>query len=179
MTTKDLKLTFLGITPVLKDKTGVLNSQQIVSFSALLTFKGKSVQNLLEETKAKGQDVNEKIKNILRRSSLKGHASMATTPVLCFSYEASKFLDSALTGVVFASALMASGRRTDTTVNDIVYPTTILNNAKAESIYKKTSEENIDFVNELLKRGIQKDEASKMLQYGIYGTGIIQFPIES
>lgn len=179
MTTRDIKISFLGITPVLEDKTGVLNSQQIVSFSALLTFKGKSVQDLLKESIGKGQDLNEKIKNILRRSSLKGHASMATTPVLCFSYEASKFLDSALTGMTFASALMASGRRTDTTINDIVYPTTILKNKRAKGIYRIASEKNINFANELLAKGVQKDEASKILQYGIYGTGIVQFPIES
>jgi hypothetical protein len=177
--TRNLRVKFLGITPVLKDKTGVLNPQEIVALSALLTFKGKSVQTLLRETIKRGQDINEKNKNILRRSSLKGHASMATTPALCFSYEASKFLDSGLTGMIFASALMASGRRTDTTVNDIVYPTTIFKNKKAQKIYKETSEKNINFVNWLLSQGIQKDEASKMLQYGIYGTGIIQFPIES
>lgn len=177
--TNNLKIKFLGITPVLSDKTGVLNPQQIVALSALLTFKGKSVQNLLKETTKKRQNLNEKIKNILRKSSLKGHASMATTPAFCFSYEASKFLDSGLTGMVFASALMASGRRTDTTVKDIVYPTTIIKNKKAQKIYKEASEKNISFFNFLLSQGVQKDEASKILQYGIYGTGIIQFPIES
>jgi len=177
--TSDLNLKFLGITPVLKDETGFLNPQEIVSFSALLTFKGKSVQDLLKETKEKGQDINEKIIRILRKSSLKGHASMATTPAFSFSYTASKFLDSALTGIVFASALMASGRRTDTTVEDIVYPTTILKNSSARKIYREASERNINFVNWLLSQGVQKDTASKMLQYGIYGTGILQLPIES
>jgi len=177
--TKNLKVKFLGITPVFADKTGVLNPQEIAAFSALLTFKGKSVQRLLKETIKKGQKVDEKIKNILRKSSLKGHASMATTPALCFSYEASKFLDSGLTGMVFASALMASGRRTDTTIQDIIFPTTILKNKKAQKIYKEASEKNIIFVNWLLSQGIQKDEASKMFQYGIYGTGIIQYPVES
>ena len=177
--TKNLKVKFLGITPVLKDETGFLNPQEIVSFSALLTFKGKSVENLLKETKEKGQDINEKIIRILRKSSLKGHASMATTPAFSFSYEGSKFLDSALTGIVFASALMASGRRTDTKPEDIVYPTTILKNSSARKIYREASERNINFVNRLLCEGVQKDEASKMLQYGIYGTGILQLPIES
>jgi len=163
----------------LKDETGFLNPQEIVAFSALLTFKGKSVQDLLKETKEKGQDINEKIIKILRKSSLKGHASMATTPAFSFSYTASKFLDSALTGIVFASALMASGRRTDTKPEDIVYPTTILKNSSARKIYKEASERNINFVNWLLSQGVQKDESSKMLQYGIYGTGILQLPIES
>lgn len=177
--TKNLKIKFLGITPLLEDSSGVLNPQEIVAFSALLTFKGKSVQNLLKETVEKGQNVKEKIINILRKSSLKGHASLATTPAFSFSYEASKFLDSGLTGMVFASSLMASGRRTDTTISDIVYPTSISKSKTAEKIYKEASEKNINFFNLLLARGIHKDEASKILQYGIYGTGIIQFPIES
>jgi hypothetical protein len=177
--TSDLKVKFLGITPQLQDKSGVLNPQEIVALSALLTFKGKSVQNLLKETIEKDQNINEKIKNILRKSSLKGHASMATTPTLCFSYEASKFFDSGLTGMVFSSSLMASGRRTDTTINDIVYPLTIWKKKKVKKIYKENSEKNINFFNWLLSQGVQKDEASKILQYGIYGTGIIQFPVES
>ena len=37
----------------------------------------------------------------------------------------------------------------------------------------------IRFFNSLLARGLKKDESSKILQYGIYGTGIIQLPIES
>ncbi len=178
-TTRDLNVTFLGITPVLSDKTGVLSPQEIVSLSSLLTFKGKSVQNLHKESIEKGQDFEKKIQRIMRKSSLKGHASIATTPTLCFSYEASKFYDSALTGMVFGSALMASGRRTDTTKGDIVYPSTILRSAQAKKIYQKCSEENIDFFNYLLEKKVKKDETSKSLQYGIYGTGIIQFPLES
>ncbi|MDD5552053.1 MAG: FAD-dependent thymidylate synthase [Candidatus Pacebacteria bacterium] len=179
LTTKDLKVKFLGITPFLEDKTGNLDAQETVAFSALITFKGTSVQSLLKEVVDKGQDVNEKIKNILRKSSLKGHASMATTPVICFSYEASKFLDSAITGIIFSSSLMASGRRTDTTIKDIVYPSTISKNKKAKEIYRKASDKNIIFFNSLLNEEVQKDEASKILQYGIYGTGIVQLPIES
>jgi len=60
---------------------------------------------------------------------------MATTPALSFSYEASKFIDSGLTGIVFASAIMASGRRTDTTASDIVYPLSIQNQPAAEKVY--------------------------------------------
>lgn len=177
--TSDLKVTFLGINPVLKDETGILDSETIVALSALLTFKGKSVQALLRDAVEQGQDIKEKIKKILRKSSLKGHASMATTPVLCFSFEASKFLDSALSGIVFSSSLMASGRRTDTTCEDIVYPLSIIDNERAKEIYKTASEKNIDFVSKVLSEGAPKDEASKMLQYGIYGTGIVQYPIES
>ena len=179
LTIKDLKVKFLGVVPILKDKTDVINPQQIVSLSAFTTFSGKSIKSTLKEIREKGEDLDEKMKLIMRKASLKGHASLATTPVLCFSFEGSKFFDSGLTGMVFASSLMASGRRTDTTAKDIVYPTSILENKKAKEIYREASEKNIDCSNYFLLKKVQKDESSKILQYGIYGTGIIQFPIES
>lgn len=177
--TRNLKVKFLGITPVLSDKTGVLNSQEIVSLSSLATFKGRSIKKLLKEIEKKGQSLDEKIKGILQRSSLRGHASIATTPALCLMYEGSKFLDSALTGIIFSSSLVSSGRRTGTTENDIVYPKGILKKKKAKKIYNQTSKNIIQTHNYFLSKGIQKDEASKILQYGIYGTGIIHLPIES
>ncbi len=176
--TSDLKIKFLGITPLLKDNSGVLNPQEIVALSALLTFKGKSINNLFKDIIKKGS-LKEKISSILQKSSLRGHASIATTPSLCLAYEGSKFLDSVLTGIYFSSSLVSSGRRTDTTEKDIVFPRKIFAQKPARKIYQKTSEEIIQFLNFLLKEGIKKDEASKILQYGIYGTGIIQLPIES
>lgn len=177
--TDNLKVKFLGITPVLDDKTGFLNPQQIVALSALLTFKGKSIKTLLEEIKEKNKNINERIIKILQKSSLRGHASIATTPSLCFTYEGSKFLDSVLTGIVFSSSLVSSGRRTATKEKNIVFPRQIFQNKKAKKIYQNISKENINFFNFLLSQKIRKDEASKILQYGIYGTGIIQLPIES
>ena len=177
--TSDLKIKFLGITPVFSDETGVLNPQQIVALSALLTFKGKSIKNLLEDIKEKNPDIDDRIIKILKKSSLRGHASIATTPSLCLSYEGSKFLDAVLTGIVFSSSLVSSGRRTDTTEQDIVFPDKIFKNEKAKDIYEKASKELIDIYNYFLQKGVQKDEASKLLQYGIFGTGIVNLPIES
>ncbi|MCU0653498.1 MAG: FAD-dependent thymidylate synthase [Candidatus Pacebacteria bacterium] len=179
LSTKDIKVKFLGITPRCRDETGELTPQQIVALSGLLTYSGKSIDAILKETQESGKDLNKKIALVLRKSSLKGHASMATTPVLSFSYEASKFIDSGVTGMVFASAIMASGRRTDTTNADIVYPAAIERMKEAAEIYRVASEKNIEVLNHLLANGVGKDEASKVLQYGIYGTGIIQLPIES
>jgi len=177
--THNLKIKFLGITPVLSDKTGILNPQQIVALSALLTFKGKSIKNLFNDIKKKRGDLDERIKKILQRSSLRGHASIATTPTLCLTYEGSKFLDWALTGIYFSSSLVSSGRRTDTTEKDIVYPKGIYSNKRAKDIYYRASKENINLYNHFLSKGIVKDEARKILQQGIYGTGIIQLPVES
>ena len=177
--TIDFKLQFLGIIPQFSDETGTLNPEQISALSALLTFKGKSVKGLLKETLDKGQDLDKKVRIILNKSSLRGHASVATTPTLAFSFEASKFIDSMLTGIVFSSSLMASGRRTDTSEKDIVYPTAIGKNKKAKELYRKQSLENLGCQNWLLSKGVTKDEASKILQYGIYGTGIMVLPVES
>jgi len=179
LSTRDIKLKFLGITPVWSDGTGVLPPQHLVALSGLLTYSGKSIGAILEELRREGKDIDKKTIAILRQSSLKGHASMATTPAFSFSYEASKFIDSGLTGIVFASAIMASGRRTDTVPEDIVCPQAIAKDLRAKEIYRRESEKNIDALNRFLTGGIGKDEASKILQYGIYGTGIIQFSIES
>lgn len=179
LSTKDFKINFLGINPVLKDENGGLNPESICALGALLTFKGKSAENLKKEADEKGQDMAKKVNTILKNSSLKGHASMATTPVFSFSYEASKMIDSALTGMVFSSSLMASGRRTDSTYEDIIYPSSISENSQALEIYKKASEKILDVFHELLEAGTEKDQASKILQYGVYGTGIISYSVES
>jgi len=177
--TSDFKIKFLEITPVYKDKTGVLNTQEMVAIAALITFRGKSIKNLLKEIQTKGDSLNERIVTILLKSSLIGHASMATTPTFSLAFEGSKFLDSALTGIIFSSSIMSSGRRTDTIVKDIVFPDKIFFNKKAKIIYREISEKIINFFNFLLSKGVIKDEASKILQYGIYGTGIIQLSVES
>jgi thymidylate synthase ThyX len=174
-----LKVKILGITPVLCDKTGFLNPQEIVALSSQATFRGKSIKSLLEDIQKSGASVQERIKKNLQGSSLRGHASLSTTPALCLTFEGSKFLDSALTGIIFSSSLMASGRRTQTTKNDIVLPKSIYKRKKAKKIYLKTSENIINLYNYFLSKGIKRDEASKILQYGIYGTGIINLPVES
>jgi thymidylate synthase ThyX len=177
--TTDLKLNFLGVIPWYETKKFKLNPQEVAAFSGLLTFRGNSVNDLVQEAQAKKQDINKKIKFILRKSSLRGHASMATMPVFCFTFEASKMIGSMITGITFSSALMHSGRRADVGIDNNVYPTAIAKNKKALAIYKKASEKNINGFNKLQELGISKDEAGKILHYGTYGTGIITLPAES
>jgi hypothetical protein len=177
--TTDLKLNFLGIIPGYEKNKQQLNAQEISAFSGLLTFRGDSVEDLIAEANEKGQDINKKVKFILRRSSLKGHASMATMPVFCFSFEGSKMIGSMLTGITFSSALMHSGRRADVLTDHNVYPSSILRNSEAKKIYKQASQLNIETFNRLLELEVIKDEASKILHYGTYGTGIITLPAES
>lgn len=173
--TSDLKVEILGVTPI----TRTLSPQEIVALSGLISFKGKSVKTLFREIKKSQKDLKKTVQKILLNSALRGHASMATTPVLTISFRGSKFLDSMLTGIVFSSSLMASGRRTGARAEDIVFPKAIYRNRQAKKIYQETAKANIEFFNSLLDRGVTKDEASKILQYGLVGTGIISLSLES
>lgn len=175
--TKDLKLDFLGWIPRFED--GFLDSQSIIAFSALLSFKGQAIKALYKEALRGEQDIEKKVKTILRRSSLRGHASLSTTPCLAISYQGTKFLDSLLTGTVFSSSLMASGRRTKTSLSDIAYPASIYKGKRARFLYQKQMEKNINFLNHLIDADIPQDAASKIMPYGMVGTGIIVLPIES
>ncbi|HPM08333.1 MAG TPA: FAD-dependent thymidylate synthase [Candidatus Pacearchaeota archaeon] len=179
-TEKDLNVTFLGVNPVLTDKQGdMLNPQQVVAISSLATFKGKAIKDLVSDIEKQGQSLNDKTQTILQKSALRGHASLSTTPTISFTYQGTKFIDSAVTGMIFSSSLMSSGRRTDTTHDDIIIPSDIERNKVAKEIYLESSKKLIDVFNEFLRIGIPKDEVSKIYQYGIYGTGIINLPLES
>lgn len=176
--TPNLKVHFLGIVPLLEDKNRILSPEEILSLSGLLTFQGKSLEEIFKTFSGK-EDFKKTVQKILEESSLRGHASMSTTPSLCLNYEGSKFLDSALTGIIFSSSIVSSGRRTETSEKDIVFPDEIFKNKTAKKIYEESSAENIKNFNYFLAKGVEKDQASKILQYGIYGTGIISLPIES
>lgn len=175
--TSNTKLDFLGWIPYFEDE--FLNTQSIVAFSALLTFKGRPIKRLYQDAIKGEQDIKKKVKLILRRSSLRGHASLSTTPALAISFQGSKFLDSMLTGTIFSSSLMASGRRTETTFTDIVYPDRIYSKKETCALYQLQLQENINFLNLMVKKNIPQDEASKIMPYGIVGTGIIILPLEA
>lgn len=177
--TTGLSIKFLGIVPRYEASNAVLSPQETAAFSGLLTFKGSSLPALIKEAKEKKQDINKKVSAILNKSSLKGHASMATMPVVCFSFEGSKMVGAMLTGMTFSSALMHSGRRARVTLSDVVYPTKIANNKRALKEYRDASKALIDGFDRLIALGTPHDEASKLLHYGTYGTGIITMPIES
>lgn len=173
--TSDLKLEILGVTPI----SSALAPQEIVALSALISFEAKTYRAFFEDIKKKEKDLQETVQKILLNSALRGHASMATTPVLTISYRASKFLDSMLTGIVFSSSIMASGRRTPVSPRDIIFPSSINRTKKAKALYRQVARGNIEFFQSLLDQGVPKDEASKILQYGLIGTGIISLSVES
>lgn len=176
--TSDLHLDFLGITPVYQEKDFVLNPEQIVAYSALGAFKGAPIRDLYRETLDKGQDMAVKVKNILRKSSLRGHSSIATTPHLCITYQGSKFSDLMFTGINFSSSLVSSGRRTEMEPESIVVPSTIEKKGMI-NLYVSESTANIEFFKEMIEKGVLRDVASKIVQYGIFGTGILDLPLES
>lgn len=177
--TTGLSIKFLGIVPQYEASDITLSPQETAAFSGLLTFKGSSLPALVREAKEKKQDINKKVGAILNKSSLKGHASMATMPVFCFSFEGSKMIGAMLTGMTFSSALMHSGRRARVTLSDVVYPTKIAGDKRTLKVYKEASRVLIEGFDRLIELGISHDEASKLLHYGTYGTGIITMPIES
>jgi len=45
----------------LAGRNGNLTPQQLVALSGLLTYQGKSIGAILQETRAKGQDINKKL----------------------------------------------------------------------------------------------------------------------
>ena len=61
LSTKDVKIKFLGVTPVWEDDTGKLSPQQLVALSGLLTYSGKSIGAILEELRREGKDVDKKV----------------------------------------------------------------------------------------------------------------------
>lgn len=155
-----------------------MNPEQIVAYSALLTFKGDPIRELYRQTLDKGQDMAVKVKNILRKSSLRGHSSIATTPHLCITYQGSKFSDLMFTGINFSSSLVSSGRRTEMEPESIVIPSTIEKKGMT-NLYVSESTANIEFFKEMIEKGVLRDAASKIVQYGIFGTGILDLPLES
>jgi hypothetical protein len=62
---------------------------------------------------------------------------------------------------ISSSSLMASGRRTQTIKEDIVFPTGIFKKKKAKKIYLQASKNIIEAYNYFLSQGIKKDEVSK------------------
>jgi len=177
--TSDFVVELLGVVPFLHDGDLSISPQEITSLSALLTFKGTPVIDMYKDFLHAEKNIDERIETILKKSALRGHASMGTTPVIALSFKGSKFLDSMLSGLIFSSSLMASGRRTGIDEDMIVCPSSIEKKRRSLNIYRDQSVKNIKVVNRLLERGVRKDEASKLLQYGIFGTGIMTLSVES
>ncbi|MFH1376710.1 MAG: FAD-dependent thymidylate synthase [Candidatus Woesearchaeota archaeon] len=160
----------------------VITPDEFVWGAAGITYKDIGAIDELRDLKSREVDLSSKITTSLIKSAGAGHASMATTPGIWAMLEGtcSKLVDSMFTGSRFGSFLMPSGRRVPINRDQIVVPKSI-NNAGGEALklYLRTSEANILAYEELQERGVTKQEASKIVQYGHRGGGFICMPLES
>jgi hypothetical protein len=182
VTVIDPKVEFAGYGPFLGLGNGErIIPDELVYGAAGITFKGMSALDELRETREQGNNVDKKMTRSIIKSAGAGHASMSTTPGFWFIMEGncSKMVDSIFTGAKYSSSLMPSGRRVGIDVDQVVVPRNIHENPEAERLYMDASILNIKTYEELMKRGVEKQQASKIVQYGHSGGGFMFMPLET
>ena len=177
------KVKIVGFGPFVKLEDGkTITPDEFVYGASRITYQGMKALDELIAEKEGDKDIREKMIKSLIKSAGSGHASMATTPGFWCILEgtSSKLVDSIFTGARFSSSLMPSGRRVPIAKENIVIPKGILEaGEKATDIYIRTSEKNIEVYEELQKRGVSTQEASKIVQYGHFGGGFMFMPLET
>ncbi len=159
-----------------------ITPDEFVYGAANITYKDTGALRELIDKKRNEVDLKDKVKKMLIKVGSAGHASMATTPGFWGFIEgdSSKFVDSIFTTAVFGSSLMPSGRRVPITKEAILVPKAIADKGKElTDLYLKQSEENIDTYETLQTRGVPKEEAAKIVQYGHKGGGFMFMPLET
>ncbi|MDD5331832.1 MAG: FAD-dependent thymidylate synthase [Candidatus Nanoarchaeia archaeon] len=161
-----------------------LNPDQTISLAAKMTYKDKTAKEMAIEELEKAESLeefNEQVKRDSYESIARGHASLTTSSYLvAIAKGTSKLIDSMLTGIKFGSFLMPSGRRIPITLENIIYPESLAKEPESLVGYLRCSEKNINFYKELIDKQItSKEEAAKIVQYGLSGGGFLVFPIES
>lgn len=180
----DPKVEVVDYGPKIVDKQGnvVMTPDQLIYSAAGITFKDT---NFFEQAQTQMQNEHityDQITDSLIASVGGGHASLATTPGMWFAIkgDASKMVDSMFTSAIYESALMPSGRRIPIAKDQIVVPRGIAEKAEdAVNLYMKTSEANINAYENLMKDGVPKEEAAKIVQYGHRGGGFLFMPLET
>lgn len=176
------KIDVLGYGPSLDlGHEGILTPDQVVAFASKMTYKDKTAKEMALEMLNSGEDVIKETSNSLRAVK-RGHASISTSAALWVLVSGtSKFIDSGFTGAVYSSSLMPSGRRIPPTLENIVVPEGIMNASdETKAIYMDSSSENIIFYNDLITSSqIKKEDAAKITQYGIAGSGFMLIPLET
>jgi len=164
------------------EKGQVMTPDEFVYAAANITYRDIGALQEFMEMKEEDADLEKRVKNALVKVAGAGHASMATTPGFWVFLEGtcSKLVDSIFTGARFGSSLMPSGRRIPISVDQIVIPRNISDiGGEVEKLYLKTSERNIRLYEELQRKGVPKEEASKIVQYGHRGGGFMFMPLET
>jgi len=167
---------------IVVDGQVVMTPDQVVYSASGITFKDTDFFQQARDQIAAEQITPEKMRDNLINSAGAGHASLATTPFLWLAVkgDASKMVDSMFTGAVYSTSLMPSGRRIPVAEDQIVVPRGIAHKgASAIERYLKTSEANIDAYEQLMKQGVKKEEAAKIVQYGHRGGGFLGMPLET
>jgi len=161
---------------------GVITPDEFVYGAANITYKDTGALRELIDLKKEDIDISNKVRKMLIKVGGSGHASMATTPGFWGFIEgdSSKFVDSIFTTAVFGSSLMPSGRRVPITKEAIVIPKMIADKGKElTDLYLQRSELNIETYLTLQDRGVPKEEAAKIVQYGHRGGGFMFMPLET
>lgn len=177
------KVNVVDFGPIMNlDDGTVVTPDEFVYGAANITYKDVGALNELIELKKNDVDISNKVKKMLIKVGGSGHASMATTPGFWAFIEgnSSKLVDSVFTTAKFGSSLMPSGRRVPITKEAIVVPKGIAEKGKEFiDLYIKQSEKNIQAYFDLQERGVPKQEASKIVQYGHDGGGFMFMPLET
>ncbi len=159
-----------------------ITPDEFVYGAANITYKDTGALRELIDKKKNEVDLGDKVKKMLIKVGGSGHASMATTPGFWSFIEgdSSKFVDSIFTTAVFGSSLMPSGRRIPITKEAVVVPKAIADKGKElTDLYLRQSEKNIEVYEVLQTRGVPKEEAAKIVQYGHKGGGFMFMPLET
>lgn len=177
------KVNVVGFGPKLELPNGqVIIPDEFVYGAAAVTYKDVGALDELFRLKTEEKDITKRMREALINSAGAGHASMATTPGLWVIFEgiSSKFVDSIFTTARFGSSLMPSSRRVPIAKENIVISRAIYDHGQeAEDIYLKASEQNIAAYETLQERGVPKEEAAKIVQYGHRGGGFAFIPLET
>ncbi|MBU0893951.1 MAG: FAD-dependent thymidylate synthase [Nanoarchaeota archaeon] len=203
------KVKILDYGPKIMSKNGkvILTPDELVYGGAIATYQDvDSMQELLNKKKeyfqlkkrldnttdfakkqnleAKIEDLDyspKKIKNKILGICARGHASMATTPVVWFDImNSSKLIDSIFTGARFGSFLMPSSRRVPITKENIVIPRGVKEKGRrAEKIYVESAENNVETYEKVQNNNVETQDASKIVHYGHAGGGRLQMPLDT
>ncbi|MFW5846534.1 MAG: FAD-dependent thymidylate synthase [Nanoarchaeota archaeon] len=183
------KIHLRDYSPKIKLQEGrIVNPDEVICAAAGITFKDvRHFSDVLRKIQLGdyGEGDEEEYRKLMKglvNSAGAGHASLSTGIDLTISAEdsTSKFIDSMFTGARFESALMPSGRRVPIKEDQILVPKSIKSAGnEAVQIYMKNSKENIRAYEKLKERGVHKQQASKIVQYGLTGGGFIKIPLET
>ncbi|MCX8200661.1 MAG: FAD-dependent thymidylate synthase [Candidatus Caldarchaeum sp.] len=126
------------------------------------TFEGVSVERKISKLLSEGKDIAKTAAKIHRESTRRGHASMTTSLHLQMEVsECSRALSMLLVAPPFGSYLQESQRRAAVTHSSLVTPR--IEDEKHRRIFTETAHMLVDAYKELVKQGIELEDARYLL----------------